>query len=80
MLLSWLSLSPIFWFALFTAAALPLTIGGSRIGDWLHGGLFAAILVTVAVTGGSLLVTRGTSSGRRITASIIIRTDRTPAP
>jgi spermidine synthase len=59
MLLSWLSLSPIFWFAPFTIVALPLMLGRSRLGDWLNGGLFAVILAVVAVTGGSLLIAKG---------------------
>jgi spermidine synthase len=59
MALSWLSLPPILWFCVFTAAALPLMIGVSRIANWMHGALFALILVFIAVTGGSLLTHDG---------------------
>ena len=59
MLVSWLSLSPIYWFGLFAVAATPLLAGRSRARNWLNGGLTVAILAIVVVTGGSLLVTKG---------------------
>jgi spermidine synthase len=59
MLVSWFSLSPIYWFALFALAATPLLAGSSRASNWLNGGLAVAVLTIVTLTGGSFFMTKG---------------------